>query len=53
MPASRGQYPPRWMTAAIARLPRPATRPGIVQMFEVGTATMMAAKGRGEGRSTS
>src|SRR5260221_1644237 len=39
----KGQYP-EVMTAAIAAF-RAGNAPGIVQMFEVGTATMMAAKG--------
>jgi sn-glycerol 3-phosphate transport system substrate-binding protein len=39
----KGQYP-EVMTAAIAAF-RAGDAPGIVQMFEVGTATMMAAKG--------
>jgi sn-glycerol 3-phosphate transport system substrate-binding protein len=39
----KGQYP-EVMTAAIAAF-RAGNAPSIVQMFEVGTATMMAAKG--------
>src|SRR5258708_340829 len=39
----KGQYP-EVMPAAIAAF-RAGNAPGIVQMFEVGTATMMAAKG--------
>src|SRR5258707_10438850 len=39
----KGQYP-EVMTAAIAAF-RAGNAPGVVQMFEVGTATMMAAKG--------
>ncbi len=39
----KGQYP-EVMTGAIAAF-RAGNAPGIVQMFEVGTATMMAAKG--------
>ena len=39
----KGSYPEA-MTAAIAAF-RAGNAPGIVQMFEVGTATMMAAKG--------
>jgi sn-glycerol 3-phosphate transport system substrate-binding protein len=39
----KGQYP-EVMTAAIAAF-RSGNAPAIVQMFEVGTATMMAAKG--------
>src|SRR5216683_6834374 len=39
----KGQYP-EVMTAAIAAF-RAGNAPAIVQMFEVGTATMMAAKG--------
>ena len=34
------------MTAAIAACYRAGNAPDIVQVFEVGTATMMAAKGR-------
>jgi sn-glycerol 3-phosphate transport system substrate-binding protein len=42
-PSFKGQYP-ETMTAAIAAF-RSGNAPAIVQMFEVGTATMMAAKG--------
>src|SRR5947207_11376747 len=42
-PVYKGSYP-ETMTAAIAAY-RAATPPHIVQVFEVGTATMMAAKG--------
>src|SRR5436190_2510909 len=43
MPVYKGSYP-ETMTAAIAAY-RAANPPHIVQVFEVGTATMMAAKG--------
>ena len=43
VPVYKGSYP-ETMTAAIAAF-RAGDAPGIVQMFEVGTATMMAAKG--------
>jgi len=43
MPVYKGQYPES-MTAAIAAF-RAGNAPHILQVFEVGTATMMAAKG--------
>src|SRR5678810_585138 len=43
VPAYKGQYPES-MTAAIAAF-RAGNAPHILQVFEVGTATMMAAKG--------
>ena len=43
MPVYKGSYP-ETMTAAIAAY-RAGNAPNIVQIFEVGTATMMAAKG--------
>src|SRR5689334_17572515 len=43
MPVYKGQYPES-MTAAIAAY-RAGNAPHILQVFEVGTATMMAAKG--------
>src|SRR5205809_2572738 len=43
VPSYRGQYPES-MTAAIAAY-RAGNAPHILQVFEVGTATMMAAKG--------
>src|SRR5215510_1366468 len=43
VPVYKGQYPES-MTAAIAAY-RAGTAPHILQVFEVGTATMMSAKG--------
>src|SRR5436190_23951146 len=43
VPVYKGSYP-ETMTAAIAAY-RAGNAPNIVQIFEVGTATMMAAKG--------
>src|SRR5262245_40314371 len=43
VPVYKGQYPES-MTAAIAAF-RAGNAPHILQVFEVGTATMMAAKG--------
>src|SRR5215213_8887407 len=43
LPVYKGQYPES-MTAAIAAF-RAGNAPHILQVFEVGTATMMAAKG--------
>ena len=43
MPVFKGSYPES-MTAAIAAF-RAGNAPHILQVFEVGTATMMAAKG--------
>jgi sn-glycerol 3-phosphate transport system substrate-binding protein len=43
VPVYKGQYPES-MTAAIAAY-RAGNAPNILQVFEVGTATMMAAKG--------
>src|SRR5207237_7134767 len=43
VPTYKGQYPES-MTAAIAAF-RAGNAPHILQVFEVGTATMMAAKG--------